>query len=477
VQLLRRAGATATDEMLEELLFAPWQADYRRRYETCREADWKPHLSRLRHRLHVRLHDLQMLAAWFEPYGETMALLPDAVETVTALAAAGYVLGLVSNVPLPGKLYRKLLQRHGLVAPFSTLQFSYEAGSRKPSPAMIRTALEALGVAPGQAVMVGDRRNATLPPGAPPESAPSGWSAPTAVARLPITPSTGSASCRVWWRAWAEWRPGWRKIPQMRPVALGVAGGSGSGKTTVAQAILQAVGAHRIAFLAQDSYYRDIDWRSEQELLAHNFDHPNALDFELFVSHLAELEAGRAIEAPLYDFVHHRRTAQTRRVEARPVILVEGILLFAEPALRALLDFKVFVDTDADVRLMRRIRRDVAERGREVTDVLRQYEQTVRPMAPRVRRAVQALGRRHRPRRGREPGGARDGGGADRAIAARRPRAGADADRGLSGLVCRRAARHQLEHLEPQRGDPPSAARRQVGSSSSTASAVRCQAL
>lgn len=166
----------------------------------------------------------------------------------------------------------------------------------------------------------------------------------------------------------------------MHPVALGVAGGSGSGKTTVARAILHAVGAHRIAFLAQDSYYRDIPWPSEAALLAHNFDHPHALDSELLVAHLRALKAGQAVEVPVYDFVHHRRAAETHRVEARPVILVEGILLFAEPELRSLLDFKVFVDTDADVRVVRRIRRDLAERGRAVADVLRQYEATVRPM-------------------------------------------------------------------------------------------------
>jgi len=166
----------------------------------------------------------------------------------------------------------------------------------------------------------------------------------------------------------------------MSCVALGVAGGTGSGKTTVARAILEAVGADRIAFLAQDNYYRDIVWRDAEHLHGHNFDHPDSLDTELMVEHLAGLKAGRAIDLPVYDFVRHRRTRETRRVEPRPVILVEGILLFAEPDLRALLDFKVFVDTDADVRLVRRIRRDLAERGRDIADVLRQYMETVRPM-------------------------------------------------------------------------------------------------
>jgi uridine kinase len=165
-----------------------------------------------------------------------------------------------------------------------------------------------------------------------------------------------------------------------RPCVLGVAGGSGSGKTTVARSILDAVGQERIAFLEQDSYYRDIEWQSEAELLHHNFDHPAALDNDLLVSHVAALKAGHAIEVPIYDFVRHRRTPRTRRVEPRPVVLLEGILIFAEPALRDLLDFKVFVDTDADLRLIRRLRRDMSERGRTVQDVLRQYLETVRPM-------------------------------------------------------------------------------------------------
>jgi len=166
----------------------------------------------------------------------------------------------------------------------------------------------------------------------------------------------------------------------MKPMALGVAGGTGSGKTTVARAILDAVGPGRIAFLAQDSYYRDVEWPGPEAIAAHNFDHPDALDTELLVRHLAELKAGRDIELPIYDFVRHRRTGRTQRIETRPVILVEGILLFADPAVRELLDFKVFVDTDADVRLVRRIRRDLAERGRSTPDVLRQYMATVRPM-------------------------------------------------------------------------------------------------
>jgi uridine kinase len=164
------------------------------------------------------------------------------------------------------------------------------------------------------------------------------------------------------------------------PFLLGVAGGTGSGKTTVAQAILAALPQRRVALLQQDSYYRDIDWGSEAELLAHNFDHPSALDNELLVANLRDLAAGRTVEAPIYDFVVHRRTDRARRIEPESVIVVEGILILAEPAIRDLLDFKIFVDTDADVRLIRRLTRDLHERGRSLDDVLRQYQQTVRPM-------------------------------------------------------------------------------------------------
>ncbi len=165
-----------------------------------------------------------------------------------------------------------------------------------------------------------------------------------------------------------------------RPVALGVAGGTGSGKTTVARSILRRVGRDRIAFLAQDSYYCDVDWHSDEQLLSHNFDHPDSLDNDLLVEQLAALKAGRDVEVPIYDFVRHRRTGRTQRVEARPVIVLEGILLYAEPRLRKLLDLKIYVDTDPDVRLIRRIRRDIRERGRNFEDVIRQYLETVRPM-------------------------------------------------------------------------------------------------
>ncbi len=163
-------------------------------------------------------------------------------------------------------------------------------------------------------------------------------------------------------------------------VTLGVAGGSGSGKTTVARSILDAVGRDRIAYIAHDSYYREIEWESTEQQAAHNFDHPDALDTGLLVEHLEALKSGQAVEVPIYDFVTHRRTAETRRVEPRPVVLVEGILLFVSPRLRGQLDFKVFVDTESDLRLIRRIRRDLSERGRSLESVLDQYLRTVRPM-------------------------------------------------------------------------------------------------
>ena len=162
--------------------------------------------------------------------------------------------------------------------------------------------------------------------------------------------------------------------------ALGVAGGTGSGKTTVAQAIIEAIGSDRISWLAQDSYYRDVEWHSQEQLLKHNFDHPDAIDHDLLVEHLEQLKSGHDVEVPIYDFVTHSRTSATRTMPARPLILLEGILILASKRLRDLLDFKIFVDTDADVRLMRRVRRDMSERGRDLQEVFRQYSDTVRPM-------------------------------------------------------------------------------------------------
>ena len=164
------------------------------------------------------------------------------------------------------------------------------------------------------------------------------------------------------------------------PFVIGVAGGTGSGKTTVANAILRQVGTDRISVLFHDAYYRDWADLPKDVLDRKNFDHPDSLETELLVRHVRALREGMVVEAPIYDFKTHRRTAETRRVEPKRVVLVEGILIFAEPELRKLFDVKVFVDTDADVRLIRRIRRDIEERGRTLESVVEQYSATVRPM-------------------------------------------------------------------------------------------------
>jgi len=164
------------------------------------------------------------------------------------------------------------------------------------------------------------------------------------------------------------------------PFLIGIAGGTGSGKTTVANAIVKRVGEERIAILSHDSYYRDFVDLPKDILERQNFDHPDSLESELFVRHLKVLKQGMVVETPIYDFKVHRRAAETRRVEPRKVILVDGILIYAEPELRKLFDVKIYVDTDADIRLIRRLKRDIAERGRSVESVVTQYESTVRPM-------------------------------------------------------------------------------------------------
>ncbi len=166
----------------------------------------------------------------------------------------------------------------------------------------------------------------------------------------------------------------------MNTLCIGVAGGTGSGKTTVASEIVRRVGPGRILIISQDRYYRDLTHLDEAERAHTNFDHPAAIEESLLVQHLYALKRSRAIDLPVYDFSRHVRTEAVERVEARPVIIVEGILILAIPALRELLDVKIFVDTDADLRFIRRLRRDIAERGRSVEDVVAQYEATVRPM-------------------------------------------------------------------------------------------------
>ncbi len=166
----------------------------------------------------------------------------------------------------------------------------------------------------------------------------------------------------------------------MYPIIVGVAGGSSSGKTTVSEIILKQVGRDRIAYIQHDSYYRDLSHLPPKERGKGNFDHPDALESELLVGHLQALQKGAGINVPLYDFTTYSRTDQTRRVEPKRVILVEGILIFAEKALRELIDIKIYVDADADLRFIRRLQRDITERGRTMQSVIDQYLSTVRLM-------------------------------------------------------------------------------------------------
>jgi uridine kinase len=166
----------------------------------------------------------------------------------------------------------------------------------------------------------------------------------------------------------------------VRPYIVGIAGGTGSGKTTVADKLAEAMPVGRCVTIEHDAYYRDQGHLPAEDRDAINYDHPAALDSELLARHLGELRGGRAVEVPIYDFATHTRRRETRTVAPARVIIVEGILVFAEPALRELMDIKIFVDTDPDIRLMRRIRRDLEERGRTLSSVRDQYHATVRPM-------------------------------------------------------------------------------------------------
>jgi uridine kinase len=165
-----------------------------------------------------------------------------------------------------------------------------------------------------------------------------------------------------------------------RPFIIGVAGGTGSGKTTVSRSIQAAVGAERIAYLEHDSYYNDHSHLSPEERAHCNYDHPDSLDTPLLVRHLHALCRWEAVEVPIYDFATHTRTPRTQSVSPAPIILVEGILLFSEKELREMMDMRFYVDTDADVRFIRRLHRDVEERGRTLESVITQYMETVRPM-------------------------------------------------------------------------------------------------
>jgi uridine kinase len=167
---------------------------------------------------------------------------------------------------------------------------------------------------------------------------------------------------------------------ERQPIIIGVAGGSASGKTTVSQSILRRVGAERIAYIPHDLYYRDLSHLPLEQRARLNFDHPDALDNELLVAHLDALAGGHPVEVPTYDFATYTRLAVTRLITPRPVILIEGILIFAEPVLRRRMQIKLFVDADPDLRFIRRLKRDIDERGRSVDSVVEQYLNTVRLM-------------------------------------------------------------------------------------------------
>jgi uridine kinase len=161
---------------------------------------------------------------------------------------------------------------------------------------------------------------------------------------------------------------------------IGICGGTGSGKTTVANRILESVSKDEVVFLQQDSYYRNLDQMPLDYRRIANFDHPDAIDNDLLVEHVRALKAGAAVELPVYDFKTHTRRPETLHMEPRPIIIVEGILIYAEKRLLDEMDIKVYVDTPDDIRFIRRLRRDIAERGRTVESVIEQYVETVRPM-------------------------------------------------------------------------------------------------
>ncbi len=163
-------------------------------------------------------------------------------------------------------------------------------------------------------------------------------------------------------------------------LVIGIAGGTGSGKTTIARKIESSVPIEQVNRIEHDSYYRDRADLTYEERCTLNFDHPGALETTLFVEHVKALKKGEAVEVPIYDFTTHRRKDETRRVEAKPILIVEGILALAEPKLREEMDIKLYVDTDADIRAFRRIRRDLEQRGRDFDSIREQYYETVRPM-------------------------------------------------------------------------------------------------
>jgi uridine kinase len=164
------------------------------------------------------------------------------------------------------------------------------------------------------------------------------------------------------------------------PLVIGIAGGSGSGKTTVANEVIQRVGAQNIAYLPHDAYYKELGHLPPNQRAEINFDHPDSLENELMIQHIQSLQTYKPVALPIYDFSRHKRTEKTIEVKPQRIILVEGILIFAVPELRRLFDLKIFVDTDADIRFIRRLERDITERGRTTESVINQYMTTVRPM-------------------------------------------------------------------------------------------------
>ncbi len=169
-------------------------------------------------------------------------------------------------------------------------------------------------------------------------------------------------------------------VATKRPFVVGVAGGSGSGKTTITRALAAALGPDQIVLIEQDCYYRDLAHLTYDERTKVNFDHPDALELELLLDHLDGLVDGKAIDKPRYDFENHVRSPDSDRVEPQPVLLIEGILVLADKRVRQRMDLKIFVDTDSDIRVIRRIRRDLEHRGRTFDQIRRQYYDTVRPM-------------------------------------------------------------------------------------------------
>ncbi|MEM7798697.1 MAG: uridine kinase [Chloroflexota bacterium] len=165
-----------------------------------------------------------------------------------------------------------------------------------------------------------------------------------------------------------------------KPIVLGVAGGTGSGKTTIAKNIVEMVGEHRVAHLQHDAYYRHRPEMAAEKRRSVNYDHPDSLETELLIEHIEALISGQTVNIPIYDFAVHLRKDEFRPLESRSIVLIEGILIFSDRELRELMDVKIFVDTDADVRFIRRLKRDIELRGRSMNSVMEQYLDTVRPM-------------------------------------------------------------------------------------------------